>query len=274
MKIKDWLICQPISGDTFTTHDLWNLLGHLLNKNTAWVIAHQDFQLNQQQINSLNGSVADLLAGKPLAYITGEKDFWDLTLQVNQSTLIPRPETETLIEAVIDLVDSPEFILDLGTGSGAIALSLGKYYPNARVIATDCSKEALQTAESNASINGVTNVELIHSNWFEQISCEKFDLIVSNPPYIDTEDEHLSKLKYEPLSALVAEDNGLADFKRITQQANHYLAPNGLLMFEHGWNQKTQVQNILKDSHFMNIATRKDILGHNRVTWGYRSKDL
>jgi len=271
-RINDWLNHQspPTHPDQSAyTRDLKLLVCHLLSKNSAWLYAHSDDLINDHQIQQLNSWAEELKQGKPLAYITGIKEFWTLTLKVNEHTLIPRAETELLIETIQQLSDSPKKILDLGTGSGAIALSLATLFPKAHITASDQSIEALKVAQSNAKLNRIHNVQFIQSNWFDSFTDDSYDIIVSNPPYIDSMDEHLANLSYEPISALVADDHGLSDFKSISQKAYKYLKPGGLLMFEHGWQQSEAVSQILQDVELVNISTQKDLLGHNRITWGY-----
>ncbi len=248
--------------------DLRLLLCHLTSKDSAWLYAHLDHVLSQEDVNQINHWVDEMSRGKPLAYITGEKDFWTLKLKVNEHTLIPRPDTEIIIETILLLNLSPNKILDLGTGSGAIALALATEYPSASIVACDYSNEALLVAQANAQLNHIDNVKFIESDWFDGIDKCTFDLIVSNPPYIDTNDPHLIDLAYEPLSALVAEDQGLADFKTISEQATEFLQPDGILMFEHGWQQSEAVRMILNDTGFTDVTTQKDLAGHDRVTWG------
>lgn len=272
ISIHDWLnnLFNALSKSPAVDRKEINLLlCHLLSKNTAWLFAHQEHLLNAAQINQLHHWIDELKAGKPLAYITGTKDFWTLSLNVNEHTLIPRPETELLIETIDQLSLSPKKIIDLGTGSGAIALSLAVLFPEVEIVGTDQSTEALNVAKQNAELNQISNVTFIQSNWFEDIIDDSYDIIVSNPPYIDANDEHLVNLTYEPISALVADENGLSDFRLISQRASQFLKPGGLLMFEHGWQQAQAVSTILEQARLINIRTKKDLLGHSRITWGY-----
>ena len=258
---------QPIS-----VNNLRLLVEHLLKQNRAWLFAHPEHQLSLSQIDQLNQWVAALQAGKPMAYITGKQMFWDLNLKVNSHTLIPRPDTEILIETVIELLakNPPKRILDLGTGSGALALVLAKVFPNADVLAVDQSTEALAVALENAIHNHISNIEFQHSNWYAALSPCQFDLIVSNPPYIAADDSHLNALKHEPIEALVADQNGLGDYYRIIEGVNDFLTCGGLLVFEHGWQQQQQVQTTLLEAGFTNIGSRKDLAGHDRVTFAFK----
>ncbi len=248
--------------------DLKYLVCHLLDQNSAWLYANQQQSLSSSQIDQLNQWTDELKSGKPLAYIIGEKAFWNLTLKVNEFTLIPRPETELIIETVEQMGLHPTKILDLGTGSGAIALALATIFTQAQITATDVSIEALATAKDNAKLNKINHVTFYQSDWFGRISDSDFDLIVSNPPYLAADDNHLKDLSYEPLTALVAENNGLAAYETICAGAINHLSNNGILMFEHGWQQHHAVADIMKDAGFVDIQHRKDLLGHQRITWG------
>ncbi len=253
--------------------DLRRLVGHWLNQDNAWIFAHQDFELSEHGVQQLNQWLDQLVEGRPLAYITGQQLFWDLDLLVDHNTLIPRADTETVIELTMKLLADtpPGNILDLGTGSGALALALAKEFPGAHVTGIDQSLPALMIAKQNAERNQITNVQFIASDWFSNLDDEKYDLIVSNPPYIAADDEHLNNLKYEPTAALVSGQNGLADITRITEQAADYLTEHGLLVFEHGWQQKNSVQNIMNAAGFCNVASTKDLAGIDRVTYGYKN---
>ncbi len=273
--IQDWLrqhnqltnrFDQPISQA-----DLRRLLGHLLGTDNAWLYANQGQPLTADQNQQLEQWLDQLTDGYPLAYITGQQLFWDLDLLVNSSTLIPRPDSETLIETAVDLLanNHPAAILDLGTGSGALALALAHTFPQAMVTAIDKSAAALEIAIQNASRNQINNVEFLESDWFAALGSKKFDLIISNPPYIAADDAHLTALKHEPSSALMADQNGLGDFIRIANNAKQHLTQSGVLMVEHGWQQKHAVQEIFHAAGFKNINSVKDLAGNDRVTYGH-----
>lgn len=259
---------QPISSN-----ELRLLLEHTLDKTRAWVYAHPEHLLTTNQITQLSLGTAALKAGKPLAYVTGEQMFWDLNLKVNTHTLIPRPDTELIIETVLEIGSNkePRQILDLGTGSGALALVLAKLYPNSAVLAVDQSSEALAVASENAATHNIKNITFKQSNWFTALHSSQFDLIVSNPPYIADDDSHLNALQHEPTAALVADQNGLGDYIRISNAAREFMTPGGLLMFEHGWQQQQQVKRIMVEAGFKKIDSRKDLAGHDRVTFGFKS---
>ena len=275
LSIQAWLqLHSPLSThvkDPISFNQLRLLLEHSLQKNRAWIFAHPEQPLTESQISQLNQWVEALKSGQPLAYLTGEQAFWDLTLKVNSHTLIPRPDSEILIETAIELLanNSPSRILDLGTGSGALALVLAKQFPNSSVLAVDNSAEALAVANNNAVLNNIHNIQFQQSEWFDQIPAVKYDLIVSNPPYIDVDDEHLDNLTHEPITALVADNNGLAAYQAICAAASAYLQPGGLLMFEHGWQQRLQVQDIMQGFGFKNMGSRKDLMGNDRVIFAF-----
>jgi release factor glutamine methyltransferase len=183
--------------------------------------------------------------------------------------LIPRPDTETLVEKALSLdLPTDAKLLDLGTGTGAIALSLASEQPNWQVTAVDFSEQAVALAKRNQQKLALNNVTVLHSNWFSAVPNQQFDLIVSNPPYIDEQDEHLSQgdVRFEPMSALVAPDNGMADIKVIIEQARQYLAPNGYLLIEHGYQQALLLQEFFAQMAYSNILTIKDMAGCDRVT--------
>jgi len=246
------------------------LLAFVLDKNTAWLLAHGEVQLNAQQLQQLNQYQKQYLTGTPLAYIIGRQPFWDLLLKVNEHTLIPRPDTELIIETLLELAITPHHILDLGTGSGALALVLARLYPTSQVTATDISQQALKVATDNAHQYQIKNIQFKHSDWLKDIQAENFDLIVSNPPYIEPKDEHLKDLVHEPIHALVSEQDGLADLKTIIEHGRIHLSHKGLLMVEHGYNQQQAVFDLFVDNQYSHIKTLFDIEQRPRATMGYR----
>ncbi|MFT5756437.1 MAG: release factor glutamine methyltransferase [Alteromonadaceae bacterium] len=214
------------------------------------------------------------LSGEPISYITGIKEFWSLPFFCSPATLIPRPDTEVLVEQVLmygqQFADEPLNCLDLGTGTGAIALSLASEMSSWYVDAVDFSEEAITLAQKNAKNLGLANVDIFQSDWFSQVNRnKKFDIIVSNPPYIDDKDIHLTQgdVRFEPLSALVAESKGLADILKIVIQAKAYLSDSGALFLEHGYDQGDKVKQLLLDNGYSEAITIKDYSDHDRVTW-------
>lgn len=260
---------QSISGDTAQL-DAELLLCHLLDVNRTYLRTWPEQELNTVQQALFERLVARRANAEPVAYITGKQAFWSLELSVNADTLIPRPETELLVEQSLDKlgnIKSP-MILDLGTGSGAIALALALERPDAQIFATDSSVAALKVARSNAQRYHLGNVEFVHTDWGRGLQANAFDLVVSNPPYIAADDPDLASdvRRYEPQSALISADEGLHDIRLIAQQAIDLLKPGGWLLVEHGWKQAAAVQKILSGEGFVDVQTLKDLAGHDRVT--------
>ena len=275
-------------------HWVSDWLLHVLQKSPSFLITDGGYQLTEAEQAQFNTGIAQMQAGKPLAYLTGKQAFWSLEFEVNEHTLIPRPDTEVLVEQVLDWISqyknslsisndqpivAPYQLLDLGTGSGCIAISLANelatIYPKQwQVTALDYSQPALEVAKRNAQLNAVNNIQFLHSDWFTALSIKdndnanKFNVIVSNPPYIVDNDYHLDKLKAEPLSALVAPDNGLGDIKQIAEQARDYLVRGGLLAVEHGYDQGELVRQMFTDFGYDQVKTMKDYGGNDRVTLG------
>lgn len=243
------------------------ILCHVLNINTAGLFIYNK-KISPTQQQKIIEHCQQRIDGMPFAYITGHKAFWTLDLKVNKHTLIPRPETEILVEIVLEKTKSnfSGCVLDLGTGTGAIALSIAIERPNANISAIDFSSECIKIAEHNRQKYSIQNVSIFQSHWFENIENEKFDIIVSNPPYIQEDDKHLPALKYEPISALTAKKNGLADLFHIIDQAKNYLTNEGLLMLEHGFDQQPIIQQYLIKSCYKNVKTHNDLAGIPRIT--------
>jgi release factor glutamine methyltransferase len=210
--------------------------------------------------------------GEPIAYITGTQEFWSMALDVSPAVLIPRPETELLVERALELVplEHPSRVLDLGTGSGAIALAIAHARAHAHVVAADVSQEALEVAASNQRALGIGNLELRHSDWFSALGVQRFDVIVSNPPYIAVNDPDMEPgvAAFEPKLALIAGPTGLEAIERIVRDACSHLTPNGWLVFEHGWKQSADVRSALVHHGYSHVRSRPDLAGHERVTEG------
>lgn len=250
------------------------LLCHVLNKNRAYLFAHPEELISQEQFANYQNLLTERARGVPVAYLTGEREFWSLNLKVNRHTLIPRHETELLVEqALKNIPDHPDTcILELGTGSGAIALAIAKERPHWQIIASDISQEALAIAKENAERHQLPNVRFYHSDWFSKIPQRQYHAIVSNPPYIAEDDPHLQEgdLRFEPRNALSSSQEGLADLQLIIKQGYDYLLPEGLLLLEHGYNQSIDIRAILIESGYKSTECWKDIQGHDRVSGGWR----
>ncbi len=246
------------------------LLQYVLGVNRAWLIAHEHDVLQPNIQVVFEALLNRRLAGEPMAYIMGSREFYGLDLLVTPDTLIPRPDTETLVEAALAKISDSanQTILDLGTGTGAIALAVAKHRPKVNVVAVDASAAALEVAKKNAATLAITNVRLMLSDWFDALLGERFDLIVSNPPYIEQNDVHLTQgdVRFEPISALASGADGLDDIRHIVELCLIYLKPQGWLMIEHGYNQADLVADLMAEAGLVSIKTIKDFGGNNRVT--------
>jgi len=263
------------------------LLQHATGKSRTQILAFDDTEIDEKVRLKLTALLDRRLKGEPIAYILGEKEFWSLPLNVSKSTLIPRPDTEILVEKALQIAldklqeNPPHFrILDLGTGTGAIALALAselssicqKQQISLEIIGVDLVPDVVALAQSNAERNKL-NVQFLQSSWLENITGQ-FDLIVSNPPYIDERDAHLRQgdVRFEPLSALVANDEGYADLRHIIESAPNYLNSNGALLLEHGWQQGEKVRSIFQENHWEMVETVRDYGDNERVTLGFWKK--
>ena len=250
------------------------LLCKVLDKNRAYLYAHPEQVLEPHQLEQYQNFLDKRAQGVPLAYITGTRDFWTLTLKVNAHTLIPRHETELIVELILKLIENKpdKHVLDLGTGSGAIALAIAKERPSWHIDACDSSKDALQVAKDNAKSNQINNVQFYQSNWFEQLPNQQYHAIVANPPYISPEDPHLKQgdVQFEPISALISSQEGMADLQCIVKQAPNWLLPAGLLLLEHGYEQKDPLTAILNRLGYIDVQCWQDLQGHDRVSGGWK----
>lgn len=245
------------------------LLGFVLGQSRTYLYTWPERELSATQQSLLEELVARRASGTPVAYLVGEREFWSLPLQVNEHTLIPRPETELLVEQALARLPRSGRALDLGTGTGAIALALVSERPDAEIWAVDASREALKVARANVERLGLP-VQLVHSDWFAQLSGQRFHLIVSNPPYIAEADPHLGQgdVRFEPLTALASGRDGLADIRQIVARAPAHLHPGGWLLFEHGYDQGAPVRELLTQAGFSGVETVQDYGGNDRVTLG------
>ncbi|MCB1683491.1 MAG: peptide chain release factor N(5)-glutamine methyltransferase [Pseudomonadales bacterium] len=244
------------------------LLCHRLGLSRAQVMAAPERIIDAAALSTLESLAARLQEGEPLAYVLGEREFWGLSLRVTPDVLIPRPETETLVELALPLVNSGDRVLDLGTGSGAIAIALAKSL-TLEVWASDVSPAALKVAADNAGRHNAP-VTFFESDWFEQVP-GRFHLIAANPPYVAADDPHLPGLRHEPKGALVSGAEGMDDLARIIGSADSFLHPGGWLLVEHGWNQKRPVTDCFLRQGYCEVATRQDLAGLDRVTFGRKA---
>jgi release factor glutamine methyltransferase len=250
------------------------LLTHALGIDLAALLARPERVITARASSAYSRAFTRRLGGEPMAYVLGAREFYGLSFEVGPDVLIPRPETELLVEIALDrlLEDAPSATLDLGTGSGCIAVALAKLRPAAKVVATDLSHAALAVAERNARKQRVANVEFRAGNWFEPLRGERFDLIVSNPPYVAERDPHLLEgdLRAEPSLALVAGSGGLEALRAIISQSPQHLMPDGVLLVEHGYKHADAVARLLDAAGFVDLIARADLAGIPRVAGGRR----
>ena len=278
------------------------LLQAVLQVNRAYLLTHPEQQLNAEQHARYVALFERRLSGEPIAYLLGEREFFGLMFKVTPDTLIPRPETELLVELALQRIPSPPApditashstrlpkdssqvvgylpqageggifrVLDLGTGSGAVALAIAHARPAAEVLACDASHAALEVARANAQRLGIANVAFVQSDWFAALDAQRFDLIVTNPPYIAARDPHLQQgdVRFEPPSALASGDDGLRDIRHIATHAHVYLQPGGWLLLEHGYTQAAQVRELLRQARFGEVFSAQDLAGIERVSGG------
>ena len=248
------------------------LLSHALERDGAYLIAHGADLVDDSLRNAFDRLVARRADGEPVAYITGRREFYGLDFRVTPAVLIPRPETELLVDVVLERLPptAGADVLDLGTGSGCVAVTVARQRPRARVVAVDMSRAALALAQENAGAHGATNVEFRLSNWFSRLAGESFLVIAANPPYVAVGDPHLAEgdLRHEPAEALVAKEEGLACLRAIAGAAPAHLALGGWLMFEHGHEQAAPCREFLREAGFVEIFSRTDLADIERVSGG------
>lgn len=251
------------------------LMCHVLDCQRIYLFTWPEKTLDSVQHQQFLTLSEERKIGRPIAHIIGKRAFWDLELTVNDSTLIPRPDTEVLVEKVLEIIETKGPMqgsgLDLGTGTGAIALSLASSLPKWQWTGVDIIPEAVALAQHNTKLNQIPNCQFMKSSWFSALAEQKFDFIVSNPPYIDENDPHLNQgdVRFEPKSALVAKGHGLDDIRYIVEHARFHLKTDGKLILEHGFEQGADVRQILLDFNFQYVDTFKDLSGNDRVSIGY-----
>lgn len=247
------------------------LLAHTLQQPRAWLIAHDDAALTPVQQQAFAAACRRRADGEPMAYLLGEREFHGLMLQVGPAVLVPRPDTETLVDWALELlagIEAPQ-VTDLGTGSGAIALALKHRYPTAQVCAVELSAAALEVAQANAVRLGLT-LEVVQGSWWQPLQGRHFHLVVSNPPYVAGHDPHLDALRHEPALALTPGGDGLSALAQIVREAPAHLHADGWLLLEHGYDQQEAVQQLLTEAGFVAVSTRADLAGRPRCSGGRR----
>ncbi len=272
-----WAVALLEGGESPSV-DAKVLLANALNVNQTYLFTWPDKVLDSQTLHRFEKAVERRRLGEPVAYIIGERDFWTLKLATSPHTLIPRPDTEVLVEQVLKRIPSDVTrqtqssfsICDLGTGTGAIALALASELPHIHVTGVDFKAQAVALAKQNAVNNGIKNVSFLQSDWFTELSAKQFNIIVSNPPYIEDTSDYLSQgdVKFEPKTALISGEDGLRDIRHIISVSQEYLLSGGLLAFEHGFNQGPAVAGLLDEAGFIDVETIKDYGGNDRVTLG------
>ncbi len=274
MDYRTWVASavQQLTHSESPKRDAEILLEHVTGKGRTYLLAFGETLLDDVQIQRLSSLLARRINGEPVAYLVGEREFWSLPLSVSPATLIPRPDTECLVEQALRYMAqlTAPSVLDLGTGTGAIALALASERPDCQVTGVDVQPEAVALAQRNGASLGLSNVQFLQGSWFAPVAQTRFSLIVSNPPYIDAEDIHLREgdVRFEPLSALVAADGGLADLRWIIEHAPQHLSESSWLLLEHGWQQGESVRQLLRQRGFYQVTTCRDYGGNERVTLG------
>lgn len=246
------------------------LLGLVLRKPRSYLHAWPERMLSEEERHRYNLMIRRRFSGEPMAYISGVREFWSMPLRVNRQVLIPRPETELLVEKALNHIPEDEElrVLELGSGCGAVSLAIAHERPKAEVIGVDISEDALTIARLNAKLFKLANVEFLHSNWFDAVRGQKFNVVVSNPPYVINRDEFLlaGDLRFEPEVALAGGDDGLECFRQIIDRAHNYIVRQGWLLFEHGTDQERGIRRLLEAQRYYDITCYQDAAGHDRVT--------
>lgn len=273
MDFQHWLhdAIRRLSAGESPKRDAEILLGFVTGRSRTFIMAFGETPLTASELEQLEALLARREQGEPVAYLVGEREFWSLPLSVSPATLIPRPDTECLVEqALLRLPPSPQKVLDLGTGTGAVALAIASERPDCQLIGVDLQPEAVKLAQHNAQKLAIANASFVQGSWFAPVAGQQFAVIVSNPPYIDSADPHLAEgdVRFEPASALVADNAGLADLQTLIEQAPQHLLAGGWLLLEHGWQQAKEVQQLFRQAGYHQVATVKDYGGNDRVSLG------
>ena len=269
------LASQQLTGLTDSPKlDTEILLAYILKKSRTYLFTWPDKNIDETTQQQFQQLLTQRSQGQPIAHLIGQREFWSLNLQITPDTLIPRPETELLVEQLLQLLPATaQRIADLGTGSGAIAIALASERPQWQIIATDQSSAALAVARCNAESFKLKNITFIAGSWFQPLSNTLYNAIVSNPPYIANHDGHLAQgdVRFEPATALISGVDGLDDIRHITQHASQHLLPGGILILEHGHDQMQPVKSLLEQNHFINITQLRDLNGQPRASFGYKA---
>lgn len=248
------------------------LLCHIVDCQTTYLHTWPDKFLTETQQESFKQLIIQRQQGQPIAYLIGQRGFWTLDLKVTTDTLIPRPDTELLVSLALAKLKPDMRVVDLGTGTGAVALSLAVENPTITIVAMDCFRPALDVAMRNAESNNINNIVFWQGSWLTAIAENSLDMVLSNPPYIENNDPHLSQgdVRFEPMSALISGTDGLDDIRQIIQQAQGCLKASGWLLIEHGYHQAQKIQQLFNDAEFIDVTTHQDFGGNDRVTMGQR----
>lgn len=273
MTFRQWLTqaIARLGASDSPRRDAEILLGHVTGKARTWILAFDETVLTAEQLAELEALLARRANGEPVAHLVGQREFWSLPLFVSPATLIPRPDTECLVEqALVRLPQTACRILDLGTGTGAIALALASERADCKVTAVDFMPDTAALAARNAAHLALNNVTVLQSDWFSALKGQRFAMIVSNPPYIDETDPHLAEgdVRFEPRTALVAADQGLADLAHIIREGRQYLLPNAYMLLEHGWKQGEAVRALFNEAGYLDVETCRDYGDNERLTLG------
>ena len=269
----DQLLAHAAQIDSPTAQlDAELLLAFVIEKPRSYLYTWPDKTVSEAQVVAFMALLERRQCGEPVAYLLGRQGFWTLDLQVAEHTLIPRADTELVVEAALQLADASSAlkVLDLGTGTGALALALASERPLWAVTGVDRIESAVALAQNNQRQLQLANVEFVLSHWFSALTAQRYDLIVSNPPYIADNDPHLQQgdVRFEPLSALVSGPDGLDDIRLIIAQAPSYLTANGWLLLEHGFDQASAVRELLQQAGFIDVSSQRDLSGHQRISLG------
>lgn len=280
MTIRDFM--RALSGLSLPRNEARLLLAHALHRDHAWLVAHDDYEFTIDELAQINALIARRVAGEPIAYLLGERDFYGRTFRCSPAALIPRPETELLVERALSrmpadaelrvLDQAPLCVLDIGTGTGCVSITIALERPSAIITAIDISPDALALAQDNAQ-RLQANVTFIESNWFVALPpYAQFDVILSNPPYIVPGDAHLTQgdLRFEPAVALADAVDGLESYRQLARGAWRHLKPDGVLIVEHGYDQGESVPALLRAAGFANVKMHRDLSGHPRITEAHR----